>query len=139
MSFVQVTEKCWIWQGHTNDQGYGRFGVGDKVEQAHRVSYTIFKGPIPEGMNVLHECDTPPCVKPSCLFLGTQIDNMGDASSKQRLNNPFGEKHPQCKLLDQDIKELRQLRLQGWTYKQLAEKYKIHKDYAAKLCKNKHR
>lgn len=80
---------CWIWTGGTVDGGYGQFSIGrdgrrSVVMQAHRWSYRHYNGEIPEGLLVLHRCDTPACVRPEHLFLGTQADNMADMRAKGR-------------------------------------------------------
>jgi hypothetical protein len=68
------------------DQAYGQFVMNGKSMLAHRASYELFVGPIPEGMLVLHTCDLPLCVKPQHLWLGTQAENMRDAIRKGRLD-----------------------------------------------------
>ena len=92
---IKVGE-CWIWQGWKDRCGYGctQFGCGrksrvGKVKKAHRVSYEFYVGPIPKGMYVCHKCDTPACVNPEHLFLGSQKDNMADCSSKGRIKTHF--------------------------------------------------
>lgn len=76
---------CWIWTAATSGlDGYGSFKENGKSRSAHRVSYELFKGEIPEGMCVLHTCDAPPCVNPEHLFLGTSKDNTGDMIQKKR-------------------------------------------------------
>lgn len=88
---------CWIWTEYCNNHGYGRFRVDGKKTLAHRASYEAFIGPIPEGMLVCHKCDTPACVNPSHLFLGTDKDNVRDCINKGRhkgiLNSPFIKGH----------------------------------------------
>ena len=88
------SNECWAWQGATYWDGYGKFYVGShgRKERAHRLSYELFNGPIPDGIQVLHHCDNPPCVNPWHLFTGTHSDNMKDCASKgrQRL-----QRHPE--------------------------------------------
>lgn len=71
---------CWVWTGSCNNKGYGRFDG----EYAHRFSWRLLSGPIPDGLNVLHRCDNPPCVRPDHLFLGTVSDNARDMWAKGR-------------------------------------------------------
>ena len=80
---------CWIWIGSTGNSGYGktRFNHSDDL-LAHRVSYLGFKGEIPQGMCVLHSCDTRTCVNPQHLFLGTHSDNSKDMVAKGRHKCP---------------------------------------------------
>lgn len=84
-SKVRKTDGCWLWTGTTIRGGYGmiRFPVRDSIT-AHRASWLIHRGEIPDGLFVLHKCDNPPCVNPEHLFLGTHQDNMRDMVAKGR-------------------------------------------------------
>jgi hypothetical protein len=75
---------CWVWSGATNRKGYGVYIFRGKYVGAHRVAWTLFRGPIPDGLFVLHRCDNPPCLNPDHLFLGTHNDNMIDMVLKGR-------------------------------------------------------
>lgn len=78
-------DECWRWAGGTKTpKGYGMLDVNYKKIYAHRVSYMIHFGEIPEGLLVCHKCDNPGCVNPSHLWLGTHTDNLKDASVKGR-------------------------------------------------------
>lgn len=88
MERVVVSDSgCWIWQAGKTARGYGRLNVDGTTEAAHRFSYKIHKGEISKGLFVCHICDTPSCVNPNHLFLGTAQDNSLDMISKNR-NSP---------------------------------------------------
>lgn len=97
---------CWLWAASVAGKGYGQIKIPGtrKQEYAHRLSWMIHNGPIPEGKSLLHKCDTPRCVNPEHLFLGNHQDNAQDMKSKKR--HLFGERNKQHKLTDDDVKKM---------------------------------
>lgn len=93
---VEKGPDCWSWSGRRDPFGYGvvQLGLGKPRTGAHRASWEIHNGPLPQdedkkrGTCVLHKCDNPACVRPDHLFLGTRADNSHDAQRKGRLNIP---------------------------------------------------
>jgi hypothetical protein len=84
---VDKSGDCWLWRGGTSRKGdliYGAFGLGGPDCSAHRASWILSFGPVPPGLLVCHECDTPLCVRPTHLFLGTYQDNVDDMIRKGR-------------------------------------------------------
>ena len=81
---VDRSGDCWLWTGGTNVWGYGVHKVDGRSVAAHRFSWTLEKGPVPQGLVVCHTCDTPACVRPDHLFVGTQRDNIADMWAKGR-------------------------------------------------------
>lgn len=100
---------CWIWQRSTFDSGYGQASVDQKNWRAHRLSWTLANGSIPEGSCVLHRCDTPGCVNPEHLWLGTNSDNNKDREVKGRGGSPNyrGSKHYLAKITEDDVRRIR--------------------------------
>jgi hypothetical protein len=115
---------CWLWDGHLNANGYAKFGYKRTNGLAHRASYDMFIGPIPEGLWVLHKCDVPCCVNPEHLFLGTQQDNMDDMHAKKRERHPVGIEHGRTKLTEADV---RAIRADSRSSRQLAKLYGVDK------------
>lgn len=93
---------CWFWLGAVSKRGYGDYHFKGKTHRAHRVSWRIFKGEIPDKQCVLHKCDERLCVNPDHLFLGSVKDNQQDAANKGRL--PRGKKHHWVKLTEQQVR-----------------------------------
>lgn len=112
---ISRSEGCHVWTGTVNDSGYGLFKIGWKKGQvrAHRYSWELANGKIPEGLFVLHKCDNPICVNPDHLFLGTQADNIKDMDEKgrrvsSRIARFFGEDHPHSRLTEDQVRKIRE-------------------------------
>ena len=100
LSKIKKTRYCWLWEGTIRSKGYGSFKIRNKVYQAHRLSYNLFIGKIPDGLDICHKCDNPTCVNPKHLFVGTASDNMQDCANKGRLymqNFPLDKYKPHNK------------------------------------------
>jgi hypothetical protein len=137
-------DACWPWQGKRRN-GYGRMFANGKMLSAHRVSWALANGSIPDGMKVLHRCDNPPCVNPNHLFVGTQGDNMRDCAAKRRLSlqqhpeRTQGERHPMAKLTADVVREIRARKGSASTYA-LAREFgvcqaTIHQIHVGKIWK----
>lgn len=119
---VEKTDECWLWTGATNDSGYGVVRVGSgpsrRMARAHRASYEMAYGPIPDGRMVCHRCDNPPCVRPDHLFLGDCADNLGDMARKLRVTH--------AKLDPEKVREIRALAADGWSHPRISERFGIN-------------
>lgn len=123
-------DECWLWIGSTNSDGYGIFWLNstDKI-RAHRFSFQLAnKNCELHGLLVCHRCDTPSCVNPNHLFLGSNLDNTRDRQNKGRC-------HGRAKLTHQDVCEIRRLQVAGKTMRQIANIYQITHSYVSKLCR----
>jgi predicted DNA-binding protein (UPF0251 family) len=133
---------CWIYMGATNEAGYGIVGTGARGEpndRAHRITYRHFCGPIPSGIFVCHECDTPSCCNPDHLFLGTPKENTRDMIRKKRNSLPprnphvVGSVHPLAKLHESQVEVIRDKYRQGVTQQQLADEYGVARQTISKV------
>lgn len=97
-------DECWQWSGSTDRDGYGKFNSKGKVMCGSRASYLLHRGPIREGLQVLHRCDNRRCTNPDHLFIGDRFDNMRDAAEKGRLSTT---RKSFVSLTDVDLEEIR--------------------------------
>lgn len=81
---VRGPDECWPWKAGKIKKGYGLISIHGRSQLAHRVAYELVKGPIPADLDVLHDCDFPPCCNPRHLWPGTHTDNMQDCIAKGR-------------------------------------------------------
>lgn len=130
---------CWLWVGAKKPGGYGNAWVDGHYENAHRLAYRLFIGPIPPGLHVLHRCDNPPCVRPDHLFLGTDADNTDDMWKKGR--NPVmpvlkGERAPSAVLTDQAVAAIRERHRAGGNRQvDLAKEYGVTQSTISKVIR----
>lgn len=92
--YVDKGGDCWLWTAGCFKRGYGAFAYeGKRPGYAHRFSYELHHGPIPEGKLVMHKCDNRKCVNPEHLKAGTQRDNIRDSMAKDRWMSDARKKH----------------------------------------------
>jgi HNH endonuclease len=120
---VHKTTTCWIWIGFRDWKGYGRFRLGERDRMAHVVSWIWEHGEPGPGMNILHKCDRPGCVRPDHLFIGTPLDNSRDMVAKGRSRR--GEDQPNSKLTECQVIEMRALRMNGLKMRILSEMFGV--------------
>lgn len=122
---------CWIWRWSFTKRGYGRANYKGKAIYAHRLSYLIFNGEIPDKMFVCHKCDTPLCVNPAHLFAGTPKENSEDRDKKGRSRTVVGkrykgESHSRSVLKDHEVIEIRNLyERNNISQREIAKKFNV--------------
>jgi HNH endonuclease len=148
---VNKTSTCWIWTASKRNKGYGAFYYkrnGKAIHgRAHRYAYELYKGPIPNGLSVLHNCpdgDNPACVNPDHLWLGTIAQNNADIIKKGRHvkggtyragQYPRGSQHPGAKLNWIKVREIRTRKQAGASFSVLAREYGLSIGYVFRLIK----
>lgn len=121
--------QCWEWVGSRAKAGYGTFGLDRGTVTAHRFSWEMRNGPIPDGMFVCHRCDNRACVNPSHLFLGSAADNNTDMWTKGRASGgSVGERNHRALLTDDDVRDIRRRADAGEGRRSIAATYGVHKD-----------
>ena len=119
-----ATNGCWEWRAARASAGYGKFAIAHRRwVLAHRWAYERWNGPIPQGECVMHTCDNPPCCNPSHLSLGSRSDNHADMVAKRR--HTIGVTHPQARLTERQVVEIRRARATGEYAKDIAARYGI--------------
>ncbi len=110
--YVVDAAGCWRWRGWKHRQGYGLLTINNKRYLAHRVSYHIAHGAIPDGVHICHHCDVTDCINPDHLYAGSAKTNRADCIERGRDNTAMlhkvGSQKPQAKLTEAGVLEIRQ-------------------------------
>ena len=128
-------DTCRLWRGGLSSKGYGLLKWKGRRVRAHRATWECERGPIPEGMEVCHHCDTPACRNIDHLFLGTQADNMADMVAKGRQGargGPPGEAHGGAKLTEAEVIQIRAIP-RGVPYRLIGSRYGISGNTVGKI------
>jgi hypothetical protein len=132
-------DDCWEWAGYCRPPShYGQVSYKGTLWSAHRLSWFLTHGPIPDGLWVCHHCDNPRCVNPAHLFLGTPHENFLDAAQKGRMasgpehgmnrhpeRRTHGERNGCSRLTSGQVLEIRSLFGNGAGYRELATRYGV--------------
>lgn len=135
-----MASTCDLWDGCLDSYGYGVTTIAGKRRKAHRLAYVQAKGLTfsdIEGMCVCHSCDTPACVNPDHLFLGTVADNMADKKNKDRA--AAGEANGRCKLPDSNIPDIFRLRAEGMSQQKIADRFGLSQPHVSRILSRKTR
>lgn len=121
--------ECWRWIGLTkanrSSMAYGSFRTDNGMRPAHRVSFQLCVGAIPDGLIVRHKCDNPLCVNPSHLETGTHKDNVADRYKRGRAFHRKGQEHGNAKLTEDDVRSIRVRLANGESQRSVAASYGI--------------
>ena len=128
---ISQTESCWLWMAARDKNGYGKLKLDGRMAMAHRMAYTVWVGEIPPKRLVLHTCDTPACINPDHLFVGTHTDNARDRRRKGR--GPIGVRN-NAKLTESEVRAIRDLSHIG-EYAQIARLFKVSEMTVARIVK----
>ena len=128
---VAKSEACWEWTAAKDSSGYGCISIGGRLDGAHRVSWRIAFGEIPNGLLVLHKCDNRSCVNPDHLFLGTVKDNVQDMVAKGR--NVAGE--GRRKLTATQVVDVFRLRAKGWLQREIAQEMRVSQKQISRILR----
>jgi hypothetical protein len=126
---------CVEWTGYCRPSGHGQLNAPDGYERTglvHRLVFIMHHGPIPDGLVVRHRCDNPPCCNIEHLELGTQAQNVADAQARDR--HQRGSRNGHAKLIEDDIRAMKQKRRAGALIADLAAEYKLSIASVSMIC-----
>lgn len=124
-----VGTPCWLWVGKTLCRGYGQFSIAGKQLYTHRIAWLLERGELPAHLILCHDCDTPACVRPDHLFVGTTLDNARDREAKGR-GRSRGASNPMAKYTAWHALQAKKLRAEGLSFKEISKRLNMNKTTA---------
>lgn len=126
-SYIIDSSGCWLWVKSGNLLGYGQFFYRGRYHTAHRISYLIYYGELPEGKDVCHRCDVRGCVNPAHLYIASHLENMRDMYRRGR--------NPLVRVTDEEIDAILEDYDNGWQQVDLARKYGISQGHISRIVR----
>lgn len=139
--YVRITPTCWIWTGtfytQSGKRTYGQVILEGRRMGAHRASYLLHVGPVPDGLDVLHSCDVKACVNPAHLRPGTHGENIREAFAKLPDDHFSGERNGHARLTWDQVHAIRAERKAGASQTELGRKYGVHQVQISQIVRGK--
>lgn len=133
---------CWLWTGCGAGNGYGSAYFNGRSEGAHRVSYKIYKGGIPDGLQINHKCDVPRCVNPDHLYAGTHQENMKDVcdrNRRQHVPKRLGEENSNSKVTKEMAHDIQvYYASKSFTQQELANMYSLSQTGISRIIRKQY-
>lgn len=131
---------CWLWRGAHGEHGYGSIKFREQTRTVHRLMYEFAYGPIENGLHVLHSCDTPNCINPAHLSLGTHMDNMRDMLEKGRrgaVGRRAGSGGRPTSINRDAVIKIRELYAGGLGYRKISRVVNVSRSHIQNICRGR--
>jgi hypothetical protein len=138
----KTNEECWLWlytvrRRRNGKVAYPRFVINNFAYSANRIAYYLHYQVDPDQLEVAHRCNNTICCNPNHLYLATHLENMSDASKDSLFPNKQDENNDHCKLTEENVRQIRWMRMNGLPLLKIANFFNISATYVDYICKRK--